>query len=144
MENQLMTENRYIGLDVGTKRIGIAISDPLGIFAQPLKTILRKPDDVSASEICKLVQEFNAKEIIAGLPKHMNGSIGEQANDVISYVKILETKLNKKVLFEDERLTSKSAERFLVEQNKKPSRNKGLTDMASAAIILEQYLNRRR
>ena len=139
-----MTEKRFLGLDIGTKRIGIAISDPLGIFAQPLKTISRQPDDVSASEIFQLYKEFNAEEIIAGLPKHMNGTIGEQANDVLAYVKILEEKLNKKVLLEDERLTSKSAERILVEQKKKPSRNKALTDMASAAIILQQYLNRRR
>jgi len=139
-----MTEKRYVGLDIGTKRIGISVSDPLGIFAQPLKTIMRQPDDVSASEIHKIFEEYKAEELIAGLPRHMNGSIGEQANDVISYVKILEEKLNKKVIFEDERLTSKSAERILVEQNRKPSRNKALTDMASAAIILQQYLNRRR
>lgn len=139
-----MTQNRCIGLDVGTKRIGVALSDPLLITAQPNKTISRQPEVESVKEIKNLVTEYNVDTIVVGLPKNMNGTIGPQANDVVLYSKLLEKEINIKIVFEDERLSSKSAERFLIEQKKKPFKNKGLIDVASAAIILQQYLDKRR
>lgn len=139
-----MIKNRYLGLDIGTKRIGIAISDPLLITAQPLKTILRLPESQSVSEIKQIVQEYNVEKIIAGLPKNMDGTLGSQAQDVTTYSELLKENINVTILFEDERLSSKDAERILLEQNKIPSRNKDLIDVTSAAIILQQHLDKRR
>lgn len=139
-----MEIRRYIGLDIGTKRIGVAVTDPLFISAQPLKTIDRMPEKKSIEEIDKICKEYNVSLIVAGLPKNMDGSIGFQAENVMAYTELLHKSLNIETVFEDERLTSKDAERILREQNKKPSRNKGLIDVTSAVIILQQYLNRRR
>ncbi|EKE02542.1 MAG: hypothetical protein ACD_20C00363G0008 [uncultured bacterium] len=138
-----MTNNRYIGLDVGTKRIGIAVSDPLFILARPVKTIPRYPENKSIEEIKDVCKEYNVSVIIVGLPKNMDGSIGPQAQDAMAFAKLLEDNIQTEVVFEDERLSSYEAERILIEQNKKPSKNKALIDMEAAAIVLQQYLNRR-
>lgn len=135
---------RFLGLDIGTKRIGSAISDPLAITAQPLKVISRMPENQAIAEIIKICNEYNVETIIAGLPKNMDGTIGFQAEDVMSFVEKIKNNTNIEVKFEDERLTSKAAERFLTEQNKKPSQNKGLIDITSAILILQQYLDKRR
>lgn len=139
-----MEECRYLALDVGTKRIGVAISDPLAIIAQPLKTISRSPEQQSIEEIEKLCKEYNVSAIVIGLPKNMDGSLGSQAQDVMRFTKKLEAKIKMAAIFEDERLSSVAAEQMLIEQNIKPSRNKSLIDMAAAAIILQSYLDRRR
>lgn len=134
---------RYLGLDVGTKRIGAAISDALLYTAQPLEVIPRQPEDKAFEIITNICKEKSVVGIVVGLPKNMNGSLGFQAEDVMDFAKRLEEISGIGIIFEDERLTSKQAERNLVEQNKKASKNKGLIDIASAAIILQQYLDRR-
>ncbi|NLF84014.1 MAG: Holliday junction resolvase RuvX [Candidatus Gastranaerophilales bacterium] len=139
-----MSLYRILGLDIGTKRIGIAISDPLQITAQPMKAILRKPDKASAEEIKKICEENNVQLIVAGLPKNMDGSVGFQAEDVLSYIEVLKNHIPVNIELEDERLTSKIAEKTLIEMGKKPSRKKELVDISSAILILQQYLNRRR
>jgi putative Holliday junction resolvase len=139
-----MSLYRILGLDIGTKRIGIAISDPLQITAQPLKAILRKPDKASTEEIKKICEENNVQLIVAGLPKNMDGSVGFQAEDVLSYIEVLKNHIPVNIELEDERLTSKIAEKTLIEMGRKPSRKKELVDISSAILILQQYLNRRR
>ena len=134
---------RFLGLDVGTKRIGVAISDPLAISAQPLKIILRVPEKKAVEEIAKLCKEYNVEIIIAGLPKNMDGTLGFQAEDVTNFAEKIQKIVGINVEFVDERLTSKIAERVLIEQNKKPSRNRGLIDITSAILILQQYLDKR-
>jgi len=134
---------RFLGLDIGTKRIGSAISDPLAISAQPLKVILRTPEKKAIEEIMKICNEYNVEAIVAGLPKNMDGTMGFQAEDVITFVEKITNSIGIEVKFEDERLTSKAAERFLIEQNKKPSQNRGLIDITSAILILQQYLDKR-
>lgn len=138
-----MTYKRFLGLDIGTKRIGSAISDPLAITAQPLKVISRYPEKKAIEEINKICNEYNVEIIIAGLPLNMNGSLGFQAEDVMNFAEKIKNNINLDVKLEDERLTSKISERVLIEQNKKPSRNKGLVDITSAILILQQYLNKR-
>ncbi len=135
---------RILGLDIGTKRIGIAISDPLMISAQPVKAIQRKPDENSVNEIKKICEEYGVSLIVAGLPKNMNGTLGFQAEDVLSYLELIKNNISINVELEDERLTSKMAEKALIEQKKKPSRNKELIDISSAILILQQFLNRRK
>lgn len=138
-----MSYKRFLGLDIGTKRIGSAISDPLGYTAQPLKVILRTPENKAIEEIKKICNEYNIETIIAGLPKNMDGTLGFQSEDVMDFVEKIIKNTGIDVKFEDERLTSKAAERFLIEQNKKPSKNRGLIDITSAILILQQYLDKR-
>lgn len=136
--------NRFLGLDVGSKRIGVAISDPLFITGQPVKTINRTSDANAIAEINEICKEYNVSVIVVGLPKNMNGTLGSQAIDTQNFANLIKEHIGINIEFVDERLTSKEAERYLIELNKKPSRNKGLIDMASAVIILQQYLDRRR
>ena len=138
-----MDYKRFLGLDIGTKRIGAAISDPLAITAQPLKVILRIPENKAIEEIKKICNEYNVETIVAGLPKNMDGTLGFQSEDVMTFVEKINNKTGIEIKLEDERLTSKAAERFLIEQNKKPSKNRGLIDITSAILILQQYLDKR-
>lgn len=139
-----MNEGRLLALDIGTKRVGIAVSDPLFITAQPVNTVSRLPEQKCIEEITCLCNEYNVSKIIAGLPYNMDGSLGFQAEDIIKFSEQIKTKLNLDIIYEDERLTSEDAERILFEQGKKPSKNKALVDMVAAAIILQQYLDKRR
>lgn len=130
---------RILGLDVGTKRIGISVSDALGIIATPIPAIAR--DNKSAEKIKALCNNYKVKTIVVGLPKHMNGTIGTQAEDCIEFAKNFEEEFE--IVFEDERLTSRQAEHNLAFTGKKYTRNKGLVDTESACIILQQYLDRK-
>ena len=130
---------RILGLDVGTKRIGISLSDALGIIAAPVPAISRDNHSVGKiKDICKI---NGVKKIVVGLPKHMNGEIGIQAEDCINFAKNFEDEFE--IIFEDERLTSRQAERNLAFVGKKYTKNKGLVDTESACIILQQYLDRK-
>lgn len=134
-----------MGLDVGTKRIGIALSDFLLLTAQPYETISREPETSSIKKIIRICNENNVKKIIVGLPKNMNGTIGEQAIDCENYANLLKKEMSEcEIIFEDERLTSRQAENILALQGKKYTKNKGLVDLKSACIILQQYLDRQK
>ena len=134
---------KIMGLDVGTKRIGIALSDFLQITAQPYETISREPENKAIEIITKLCNENNIEKIIIGLPKNMNGTLGTQAEDCKNFANLIKQKISTcKIIFEDERLTSRQAENILVLQGKKYTKNKGLVDLKSACIILQQYLDR--
>ena len=126
-----------MALDVGTKRIGIALSDYLLMLANGHSYIAREPEDKAIEAIYKIAKENNVKKIVVGLPLNMDGTKGFQAEDCEKFV----TKIkNYDIIFEDERLTSDTAEENL--RNKKIDfrKDKGLVDIESACIILEQYL----
>ena len=134
---------KIMGLDVGTKRIGIALSDFLLLTAQPCETINREPEESAIQKITTIIKENSVKKIIIGLPKNMNGTIGSQAEDCMNFSNLLKKNLEDiEVIFEDERLTSRQAENILALQGKKYTKNKGLVDLKSACIILQQYLDR--
>ena len=133
--------NRVLGLDVGTKRIGVAQSDGLGITAQPVKAISRQPEEKAIEEIKQLCTLSSIKTIVIGLPKNMDNSIGAQAQDCMEFAEKL--KPDFEIIFEDERLTSRQAEYFLQQTGKKYTKNKELVDIKSACIILQQYLDRK-
>ena len=134
---------KVMGLDVGTKRIGIAMSDFLLLTAQPAETIQREPEQNAVEKIAQLCRSNQVKKIVIGLPKHMNGSLGEQAQDCMDFADMLKKKLpDIEYIFEDERLSSRQAENILAMQGKKYTKNKGLVDLKSACIILQQYLDR--
>ena len=135
--------HKVMGLDIGTKRIGIALSDFLLLTAQPCETISREPEDKAIEKIAKLCAQNNVQKIVAGLPKNMNGTIGEQAQDCEKFANLLKIKIpDIEIVFEDERLSSRQAENILAMQGKKYTKNKGLVDLKSACIILQQYLDR--
>lgn len=130
---------KVMALDVGTKRIGIALSDYLLMLANGHSYIPREPEEKALETIYKIARENNVKQIVVGLPLNMDGTKGFQAEDCEKFV----TKIKDyDIIFEDERLTSDTAEENL--RNKKIDfrKNKGLVDIESACIILEQYLSR--
>ena len=131
--------HRVMALDVGTKRIGVAISDYLHVIATPHTLIMRQPEEKAVEEIYKIAKENNVEKIVVGVPKNMDDTIGFQAEDCINFSQKI---LGFDIIFEDERLTSEEAEERLRERKIDFRKNKGLVDMESAAIILEQYLSR--
>lgn len=128
-----------MALDVGTKRIGIALSDFLKIIAIPHSFISRVPENKAIEEIYKIAKENHVEKIVVGVPKNMDDSIGFQAKDCIEFSQKI---LGFDIILEDERLTSEEAESRLKERKIDFRKNKGLVDMESAAVILEQYLSR--
>ena len=133
--------NKILGLDIGKKRIGIAMSDLLGMIAHPVETIDREPEVKAIEKIKQICKDNNINTIVAGLPKHMNNTIGEQAQDCIDFTKNFEPEY--KIIFEDERLTSRQAEYILAQTGRKYTKDKKLVDLKSACIILQQYLDRK-
>lgn len=130
---------KVMALDVGTKRIGIALSDFLLVIASRYGYIAR--DKNSVNEIVKIAQENHVQKIIVGVPYNMDGTTGFQAQDCIDFSKQIE---GFEIIYEDERLTSDTAEENLREQKVNFRKEKGLVDAESARIILEQYLARKR
>lgn len=131
--------NKIMALDIGTKRIGIALSDFLQVIATGNCVIDRQPEALAVEKIKKLAQENKVNTIVAGVPINMDGTQGEQAKDCINFMKNFN---DFEVVFEDERLTSEQAEENLRERKVDFRKNKGLVDIESACIILQQYLAR--
>ena len=130
---------KVMALDVGTKRIGVALSDFLRVIATPHSCILRQPEEKALEEIQKIAKENHVEKIVVGLPKNMDGSIGFQGEDCINFSQKI---VGFDIILEDERLTSEEAEERLKERKVDFRKNKGLVDMESACVILEQYLGR--
>lgn len=134
---------RILGLDIGDKTIGIAVSDEMGWTAQGLKTLIRKGFNEELSSIKEIIEEYGVKEILVGLPKNMNGSIGPQGKKVITFVERLKTALSLPVLLWDERLSTVRAEKVLLEADMSRRKRKGLKDKLAAQFILQGYLDRK-
>ena len=131
--------HKVMALDVGTKRIGIALSDYLQVIAIPHSFIPRLPEEKALEEIYKIAKENNVEKIVVGIPKNMDDSIGFQAQDCIDFSQKIH---GFDIILEDERLSSEEAESRLKSRKIDFRKNKGLVDMESAAVILEQYLGR--
>jgi putative Holliday junction resolvase len=129
---------KVMALDIGTKRIGIALSDYLLMLANGHSYIPR--DNKSIEQILKIAKENNVKEIVAGIPYNMDGTEGAQAQDCRDFASQIN---GYKIIFEDERLTSDTAEENLRNRKIDFRKDKGLVDVESARIILEQYLSRK-
>ncbi len=128
-----------MALDIGTKRIGIALSDYLHIIANGHSYISRNPEIEAIEKIKKIAEENNVKKIVVGVPFNMDGSRGFQADDCINFSKNFPEFV---VIQEDERLTSDTAEENLRNKKIDFKKDKGLVDIESACIILEQYLSK--
>ena len=135
---------RVLGLDVGDRRIGVAISDALGITAQRL-TLVERGDDVPAtvSAIAALAAEHQAEAVVVGLPLTMQGSVGEQAKRVMGFVEALREQLRCPVEVLDERLTTVQGQRSLLATDTSRSKRKRLIDQVAAQLILQAYLDAR-
>lgn len=132
---------RILGLDIGDKRIGVALGDPTGILASPLTIIDRTTDDRAIDDILKIVTEREVARIIVGLPRSMDGGIGHQAEKVQSFTEALRQHTTVPVEYRDERLTTVTAVRLKQEASTRKLNRKTRYDAMAAAIILQEYLN---
>lgn len=132
---------RSIGLDIGGRRIGAAVSDPERTTAFPLIVIDRADDDKAVSDIVKLVDEYEASEIIYGLPLEMDATAGRQAADTEAFAERIRQAAGIPVKSHDERLSTAEAERRLLEQDVSRKKRHQVVDKVAAAIILQAYLD---
>ncbi len=135
---------RIIGLDLGKKRIGVAISDELGITAQALTTLQRGSFADDCAALRELVQSYGVEEIVVGLPLHMSGQLGQSGQECQTYGKRLAKNLSLPVVFWDERLSTVAAEKSLLEGDMRRSRRRRVIDQVAACWILGGYLDMRR
>ena len=137
---------RYLGLDLGTKTLGLSISDETGTIASSLKTIVFENEDYNSllPILKQIIEEYKIKELVLGLPKNMNNTIGERANITLEFQKKLESFLNMPVNMMDERLSSVSANNYLLEANMSRKKRKKTVDKIAANIILQTYLDKRK
>ena len=135
---------RIMALDVGERRIGVAVSDPLGITAQGITTYQRAKSNLKEdiAGIWQLIDEYEAEELVVGLPKNMNNTLGFKAQEVQDFVAALTKERDIKVTWVDERLTTVSAERALLEADVSRKKRKDVIDKMAATIILQSYLDR--
>lgn len=135
---------RILAIDYGKTRMGLAISDPLGITAQSLPTLSLKNSADILSEIKNLVKEKEVTTIVLGLPRNMDGTLGEEAKKVEEFGRRLSQEIDIQVEFWDERLSSVESQRTLREEKRKIKQKKELVDRISASLILQGYLDRKR
>jgi len=135
---------RYLGLDLGSRTLGIAISTS-GVYASLLKVIRHNEEyDRLVDEVNAIVVENKIDEIVLGLPKNMNNSIGEKGNLSLEFKEKLEKVTGKKVILEDERLTTVIATNSLISTNNSRKKRKKVVDSVAATIILQSYLDRKK
>lgn len=134
--------NRIMGLDVGDKTIGVAVSDPLGITAQGITTINRVGLKRDLKELETIINEYEINKIVVGFPKNMNNTVGTQGEKVLKFVEKLENKFKIDIILQDERLTTVSAERVLIEGDVSRGKRKKIIDKVAATYILQSYLDR--
>lgn len=135
---------RYLGIDLGSKTVGLAMSDTTLTIASSYKTIFFKDEDYSStiSEIIEIVKNYNITKIILGLPKNMNNTLGERALITTKYKELLEEKINIPIILFDERLTSVISNSILIEADISRKKRKKKVDSIAAQIILQDYLNK--
>lgn len=133
---------RVLALDFGEKRIGVAVSDPLGIIAQGVTVITRKDPETDLKEIEKIIAEYKAESVVVGMPINMDGTKGKSAEKVNEFVETLKSRLSIPVHTYDERLSTKESEKFLISADVSRKKRKSVIDKMAAQLILESYLER--
>ena len=137
---------RIMGLDFGSKTVGVAVSDPLGITAQGIEIVRRTSENklrTTLARIEELVTEYEVTEIVLGFPKNMNNTIGERAEKSLAFKEMLERRTGLPVVMWDERLTTVAANRTLIEGGVRRENRKDYVDMLAAVYILQGYLDSR-
>lgn len=135
---------RIMGLDYGSRTVGVAVSDPLGITAQAVETICRKDENKlrkTCARIEELVAEYEVEKIVLGLPKHMNNDIGDRAEKSMQFGEMIGRRTGLEVVMWDERLTTVEAERTLMENGIRREDRKKYVDQIAAVFILQGYLD---
>lgn len=136
---------RLMGLDIGEKRIGIALSDLLGLTAQGLETFHRTGDIVLDYQyLTELIDKHDVNELVIGLPKNMNNSLGFKADEIKQFVEGFKGRHNLPIHWVDERLTTMSAEKMLIEADVSRKKRKNVVDKIAAVLILQLYLDMNR
>ena len=135
---------RYLGIDLGSKTVGLAMSDLTGTIASTFKTIFFKNEDYRSTidEIKQIVNDYDIKKIVIGLPKNMNNTLGERAIITTEYKMMLEESIDVPVVMMDERLTSVISNQVLIEADISRKKRKKKVDSVAAQVILQDYLNK--
>lgn len=133
---------RILGLDVGDKTIGVAVSDPLGYTAQGIDTIRRRNLEYDINEIIKFYKEFQCTTIVVGLPKNMNGTLGPSGEKILGFCEDIKKNLDCKIEMWDERLTTVAAHKAMLEADLSRAKRKKIVDKIAATYILQGYLDR--
>lgn len=133
---------RILGLDVGTKTIGVAVSDPLGITAQGVTTIRRQGLSADLKELQGIVELYNASLLVVGYPRNMNGTVGDQARYVERFVEAAQDSLGLPIEYVDERLSTRMAQQAMIAGNLKAAKRREIIDQQAAVVILQGYLDR--
>ncbi len=132
---------RVLAIDHGTKRMGLAISDELGVVAQPLEYVMAEPFDKFLSRLKEIVREKQVELLLVGMPRNMDGSYGPAALKVQEFIAVLQGVIGIPIKSWDERLTSAQANRLLIQANVRRDKRKEKVDKMAAAILLQSYLD---
>ena len=132
---------RLLGLDVGTKRIGVALSDPLGLLATPLLILSHENQKKDIENVLELARTYEVSTIVVGLPISLDGKLWHQGQMILGFANMLQRSSSIQIDTWDERFTSAEAEKLLREAGSEPSKLKSKLDSAAAAVILQSYLN---
>lgn len=133
-----------MGLDVGDKTIGVALSDPMFLMAHPIETIKRKKASVDIARLVEIIEENDVELIVVGLPKNMNNTIGPQSMKVMSFVDLIRKQTDTEIVYEDERMTTIQSERVLIDMKVRRENRKEHIDKIAATFILQSFLDRRK
>lgn len=134
-------KGRILGLDYGERRVGLAVSDPLGVVAQGLETLHRTTDEQLLEQLDRLVEEYEVRKIVVGLPLSLKGSLGDKAVEVTQFIEKLKVRFQVPVVPWDERMTTTAAHRTMHELGQKAKGAKGNIDRIAAILILQSYLD---
>ena len=135
---------RVMGLDFGSKTVGVAISDPLGITAQPIEIVRRKSENKLRQTLARLeelIKEYQVTQLVLGLPKNMNNTLGERAEKSLEFKEMLERRTGLPVVMWDERLTTVEANRAMIEGGVRREDRSKHVDALAAVLILQGYLD---
>lgn len=135
--------NRILGLDLGSKTVGVALSDPLGLTAQGITTIKYEENDYNKAlvEVLQYINQYKVKRIVLGYPKNMNGSIGERAEICENFKEMIQNEIDVDVILWDERLTTMQVNKILISADMSRKKRKKVVDKMAATIILQSYLD---
>ncbi|ABO49313.1 Holliday junction resolvase YqgF [Desulforamulus reducens MI-1] len=132
---------RIMGLDVGDKTIGVALSDPLGWTAQGLEVIRRDTIEKDMNRLAQIISEYSVERILVGMPKNMNGTVGSQGEKVLAFIEKVKEKIDLPIKTWDERLSTVAAEKMLIQADVSRGKRKKVIDKMAAAVILQGYLD---
>lgn len=133
---------KCLGMDLGSKTLGLATSDKLGLIASPYKTLRYDDMESLISEVTNLITELKIEVLVLGYPKNMNNSTGESVERVMRFKSMLEESTKMDIVLIDERLSTVEAEKYLLEEDKSRSNRKKIIDAVAASIILDTYLRK--